>query len=180
MIDKRRMRYLSTQTATDKAFAIALVLKAIDALGELVGGVWLLLIDPQWLQGTVAALVAPELREDPHDFFAVHILRWATHFQRHAMLYAALYLLSHGVAKLVVLVEIVRGRLWAYPALIVLTALFAAYQIYCMAATRPSASYLALTLFDLLIIALTTVEYAKLRSRSATDARFGRNGFDVE
>lgn len=69
------MRYLSTQTATDKAFAIALLLKAIDALGEVVGGLWLLLIDPRWLQGRVAALVAPELREDPHDFFAVHILR---------------------------------------------------------------------------------------------------------
>jgi uncharacterized membrane protein len=174
------MRYLSTQTATDKAFAIALVLKAIDALGEVVGGLWLLLIDPQWLQGRVAALVAPELREDPHDFFAVHILRWATHFQQHAMLFAALYLLSHGVTKLVVLVEIVRGRLWAYPGLIVLTALFAAYQIYHMAATSLSASYLALTLFDLLIIALTTVEYAKLRSRSATKSRFGHNGSEVE
>ena len=174
------MRYLSTQTATDKAFAIALVLKAIDALGEVVGGLWLLLIDPQWLQGRVAALVAPELREDPHDFFAVHILRWATHFQQHAMLFAALYLLSHGVTKLVVLVEIVRGRLWAYPGLIVLTALFAAYQIYFMAATSLSASYLALTLFDLLIIALTTLEYAKLRSRSETISNFGHNGTEVE
>ncbi len=174
------MRYLSTQTATDKAFAIALVLKAIDALGETVGGVWLLLIDPRWLQGTVASLVAPELREDPHDFFAVHILRWAIRFQQHAMLIAALYLISHGVTKLMVLVEIVRGRLWAYPALIVLTALFVTYQIYYMAVTRPSASYLALTLFDLLIIALTTVEYAKLRSRSGTISHFGHDGAGVD
>lgn len=159
------MRYLSTQTATDKAFAVALALKAIDALGEVAGGLWLLLIDPRWLQGKVAALVAPELREDPRDFLAVHILHWAAHLNQHAMLFAVIYLLSHGVAKLVVLIEIVRGRLWAYPGLIVLTALFVAYQLYHMAVTSLSLGYLALTLLDLLIIALTALEYAKLRSR---------------
>lgn len=169
------MRYLSTRTTTDKLFAIALVLKAIDALGEVAGGLWLLLIDPQWLQGRVAALVAPELREDPRDVLAVHVLHWATHLKQHAMLFAAVYLLSHGVAKLVVLVEIVRGRLWAYPGLIALTALFAAYQLYHMAVTGLSAGYLALTLFDLLIIALTTVEYAKLRSPGSAIAGLGRD-----
>jgi crotonobetainyl-CoA:carnitine CoA-transferase CaiB-like acyl-CoA transferase len=69
------MRYLSTRTTTDKLFAIALVLKAIDALGEVAGGLWLLLIDPQWWQGRVAALVAPELREDPR--FATNRARLA-------------------------------------------------------------------------------------------------------
>lgn len=169
------MRHLPTQTATDKAFAITLVLKAIDALGEVAGGLWLLLIDPRWLQSRVAALVAPELREDPRDFLAAHILHWAAHLKEHAILFAAMYLLSHGVAKLVVLVEIVRGRLWAYPGLIVLTALFAAYQLYHMAVTGLSPGYLALTLFDLLIIALTAVEYAKLRSRSSAIPTFGQN-----
>ena len=77
--------------------------------------------------------------------------------------------------KLVVLVEIVRGRLWAYPGLIALTALFAAYQLYHMAVTGLSAGYLALTLFDLLIIALTTVEYAKLRSPGSAIAGLGRD-----
>jgi uncharacterized membrane protein len=159
------MRHVSTRTATDKAFAIALVLKAIDALGEVAGGLWLLLIDPQWLQGWAAAFFAPELREDPHDFIATHILHWVIQFRPHAMLFAAAYLLSHGVAKLVVVVEIVRGRLWAYSGLIVLTALFAAYQLYHMAVAGLTPGYLALTLFDLLIIALTAVEYAKLRAR---------------
>lgn len=158
------MRHLATRTATDKAFAIALVLKAIDALGEVAGSLWLLLIDPRWLQGRVAALVVPELREDPHDFVATHILRWATHLKQHAVLFAAIYMLSHGVAKLVVLMEIVRGRLWAYPGLIALTVLFAAYQLYHMTVAGLSAGYLAVTLFDLLIIGLTTVEYVKLRS----------------
>jgi uncharacterized membrane protein len=165
------MRHLSTQTATDKAFAVALLLKTIDALGEVAGGLWLLLIDPRWLQGRVAALVAPELREDPRDFLAMHILHWAAHFKQHAVLFAAVYLLSHGVAKLIVLVEIVRGRIWAYPGLIVLTVLFAAYQTYHMAVTRLSLGYLALTLVDLLIIALTAIEYAKLRSHAGEHAR---------
>ncbi|MFC5581654.1 DUF2127 domain-containing protein [Rhodanobacter terrae] len=158
------MRHSSMQTAVDKAFAIALGLKAVDALSEVAGGLWLLLIDPQWLQGRAAAFFAPELREDPGDFLATHVLQWVAHFKQHAMLFAAAYLLSHGVAKLVVVLEIVRGRLWAYPGLIVLTALFAAYQLYHMAVAGLTPGYLVLTLFDLLIIVLTAVEYAKLRS----------------
>lgn len=152
------------RTSLDKAFAIGLVLKAIDAIGELIGGLWLLLVSPQQLQRWAGIIFAPELREDPRDFFATHVLHWAAHFQQGTILFAAIYLLSHGIAKLVVVVEILRGRLWAYPGLIVLTAAFAAYQIYHIAVSGVTFGFMALTAFDLLIIALTTAEYAKLRA----------------
>lgn len=45
-----------------------------------------------------------------------------------------------------------------------LAALFAAYQLYRTAVAALSPSNLGLALFDLLIIALTAVEYVKLRS----------------
>ena len=45
-----------------------------------------------------------------------------------------------------------------------LAALFAACQLYHIAVAALSPSYLGLALFDLLIIALTAMEYAKLRS----------------
>lgn len=154
---------LRVQTLSDKAFAIGLGLKGLDGISEVVGGLWLLLLGPLRLQAWVGVLVAPELHQDPTDFIATHVLHWATQFDQGSVLFAAVYLLSHGVAKLVVIVEILRGRLWAYPGLIWLTAAFAAYQIYHMVVAGPSFGFVALTLFDLVVIALTVVEYRKLR-----------------
>ena len=159
------MALLRIRTGLDKAFAIGLCLKALDGLAEVVGGFWLLFLNPGKLQAWAGLVFAPELREDPHDFIATHVLQWAAHFNQGAIGFAAVYLLSHGLAKLVVITQILRGRLWAYPGLIAITALFALYQIYHMVVAGPSLSYLALTLFDGLIIVLTIAEYAKIRSR---------------
>lgn len=159
------MMLFRARTVLDKAFAIGLGLKALDGLSEVVGGLWLLFLDPTRLQTWAGLIFAPELQEDPQDFIATHVLQWAAHFNQGTVHFAAIYLLSHGVAKLVAIGEILRGRLWAYPGLIALTALFATYQIYHMVVASPSLGYLALTLFDGLIIVLTIAEYVKIRSR---------------
>lgn len=159
------MTLFRVRTVLDRAFAIGLFLKALDGLSEVVGGLWLLFLDPGKLQAWAGLVLAPELREDPNDFIATHVLQWAAHFNQGSISFAAIYLLSHGIVKLVVIGEILRGRLWAYPGLIAITALFALYQIYHMAVSGPSLGYLALTLFDGLIIVLTIGEYVKVRSR---------------
>lgn len=157
------MTQFHARTTLDKAFAIGIGLKAIDGLSEVLSGLWMLFLDPKRLQAWVGLVFAPELREDPHDFIATHVLQWAAHFNQGTVRFAAIYLLSHGLAKLVVIEEILRGRLWAYPGLIVLTALFAAYQIYHMGVAGASLGFIALTLFDGLIIVLTIGEYSKMR-----------------
>ena len=161
------MKNFHIKTGLDKAFAIGLGLKTIDAIVEVIGGVWLLFLRPGQLQSWVGVIFAPELREDPTDLVATHAQHWAAHFNQGAVLFAAAYLLSHGVTKLVVVVEILRGRLWAYPGLIALTSLFVTYQLYHMWRGGLTLSFVALTIFDLLIIALTAAEYAKLRRRHA-------------
>lgn len=153
------------RAASHEAFMLGLGLKGLDGLAEVVGGLWLLLVGPLRLQAWIGALVAPELQQDPSDFVATHLLHWAAQFNQGSVLFAAVYLLSHGVAKLVVIVAILRGRQWAYPGLIGLTAAFAAYQIYHMVVAGPSFGFVALTVFDLLIIALTVVEYRQRRQR---------------
>ncbi len=149
-------------TTLDKAFELGLALKAIDGVGETGGGLWLLFVNPHWLQAWAAILFAPELREDPTDFVDTHILHWLAHFHENTIVFAAIYLLAHGIAKLVIVIEILRGRLWAYPGLIVLTLIFIGYQLYHMAVIAVSAGFVMLTLFDVLIVGLTVAEYAKL------------------
>jgi uncharacterized membrane protein len=79
-------------------------------------------------------------------------------------LFGALYLLSHGVVKIVLVIEVLRNHLWAYMALIIVTGLFVVYQVYRIADSF-SISLFLLTIFDLVIIYLTQKEYRRHLAR---------------
>jgi uncharacterized membrane protein len=146
------------RTVTDKAFRISLYLKGLDGLLEIAGGIFLLIIRPEQISRFATWLTHDELSQDPHDFIANHILRTAHHLTGSSLAFGAVYLLAHGIVKLVLVVEVIRDHLWAYVGLIAVTVLFAVYQVYRMV-DKFSLGLLLLTLFDLLIIYLTQNEY---------------------
>ncbi len=145
---------------TDRAFRISLYLKGLDGLLETFGGILLLLIKPEQINHLAHWITQGELSEDKHDFIANHILKSAHHLTGASLVFGAVYLLSHGLIKIVLVIEVLRNHLWAYIALITVTALFVAYQTYRLA-IKFSVSLLLLTLFDLLIIYLTQKEYRR-------------------
>jgi uncharacterized membrane protein len=155
------------QDLTDKAFRISLLLKGLDGLLECIGGVFLLLIRPEQVNRWAKSLTEGELSRDPHDFFANHVLKSAHELTGASLLFGALYLLSHGIVKLVLVVQVLRGRLWAYIALIGVTALFIVYQIYRII-DQFSLGLFLLTIFDFLIIYLTQKEYRRHQARQIT------------
>jgi uncharacterized membrane protein len=150
---------------TDKAFRVGLFFKGFDGLLETVGGILLLLISPAQINRWAARLTEGELSQDPHDFIASHILKSAHHLTGASLVFGSLYLLSHGILKLVLVVEVLRDHLWAYKALIVVTALFVVYQLYRMI-DKFSIGLLLLTILDLIIIYLTQKEYRRHESHS--------------
>jgi uncharacterized membrane protein len=152
------------QDLTDRAFHISLLLKGLDGLLECIGGVFLLLIKPEQITHWAKSLTEGELSRDSHDFIANHILKSAHELTGASLIFGALYLLSHGVVKLVLVVEVLRNHLWAYVALIAVTALFVVYQVYRII-DKFSLSLFLLTLFDLLIIYLTQKEYRRHKGR---------------
>lgn len=154
------------QDLTDRAFHISLLLKGLDGLLECIGGVFLLLINPEQINRWAQRFTEGELSQDPHDFIANHILKTAHHLTGASLLFGALYLLSHGVVKLILVVEVLRNHLWAYVALIVVTALFVVYQVYRII-DQFSLGLFLLTLFDLLIIYLTQKEYRRHKARQS-------------
>ena len=151
---------------TDRAFKIGLYLKGLDGLLETAGGIMLLIVSPQQIDHLARWLTQGELSTDPNDFIAHDILKTAHGLTGASLIFGAAYLLAHGVVKLVLVVEVLRNHLWAYKALIGVTALFVVYQVYRIAG-KFSMSMLLLTIFDLIIIYLTTVEYKKHKSRHA-------------
>lgn len=152
------------RTATDKAFRITLYLKGLDGLMETAGGILLLIINPTQIDRLAQWLTHDELSEDPHDFIATHILKSAHHITGATLTFGAIYLLAHGLVKIVLVYEVIRDHLWAYQALIGVTVLFVIYQCYRMA-VKFTIGMLLLTLFDLLVIYLTQNEYRKHKRR---------------
>jgi uncharacterized membrane protein len=75
------------------------------------------------------------------------------------------------VIKLAMVAALLRGLLWAYPVSIVVLLGFVFYQLYRFEFTH-SWGLMALSLFDLLVIALIVREYlSKRRSRTAASPK---------
>ena len=149
---------------TDRAFRLGLMFKFLDGLVETIGGILLLLASPAQINHLAERFTRSELSEDPHDFIANHILKTAHHLTGSALIFGAIYLLSHGIVKLVLVVEVWRDHLWAYLALIAVTGLFVVYQLYRLI-DKFSTGLTLLTIFDLIIIYLTLTEYRRQIAR---------------
>jgi uncharacterized membrane protein len=151
--------------ALDKTFKIGLVLKGLDGILEVIGGILLLFLSPHAIEHIVRTLTAHELSEDPHDLIARYLLHTASHLTTSTTLFGAIYLLSHGVAKIVLVALVLRDKLWAYPWLIVLLLAFIAYQLYRITVVHFSVGLTALTIFDAVLVWLTWREYRSKKAR---------------
>jgi uncharacterized membrane protein len=150
------------ESSLDRTFRISIGLKGLDGMLEIVGGVVLLFVAPATLQSWARALTAHELAQDRHDFIATHLLHSTSQLSRSTTFFGAFYLLSHGVAKVVLVVAVLRNQLWAYPWMIALLGVFIVYQLYRLC-IRFSVGLTLLTLFDMFVVWLTALEYRKRR-----------------
>ena len=147
----------------DTGFRVSVGLKGLDGVLEILGGIVLLFVSPHSINQFVRWATGHELAQDPHDLIARHLLHSASQLSRSTTLYAAFYLLIHGAAKLILVVLVLRGKLWAYPLLVVLLLAFIVYQVYRLT-YKPSVSLVLLTLFDGFVAWLTWREYRRKRS----------------
>jgi len=159
---------IESEKRIHKAFQIGVFLKGGHAALELVGGVGLAFVSAGTITKLIVSLVQEELREDPHDIIANYLFTFAQQFSVKTQTFATLYLLSHGVVKLILVAELLREKLWAYPASLVVLGLFIAYQAYRFTLTH-SLGLIALTLFDLLVIVLIWHEYRLVRRHLARE-----------
>jgi uncharacterized membrane protein len=149
----------------DRVFEIGIVLKGLNGLLELVGGTLLLLVTPANINSVVRALTQQELSEDPRDFIASRLLHTADGLSGPGLLFGAVYLLVHGAVKVVLVLALLRNKPWAYPWMIAVLAAFIIYQTYQII-LHPSPGLIALTVFDLVIVALTGREYQRQRGEA--------------
>ena len=148
-------------------FEISILLKGAHALIECVGGLLLAFIGTATITGFVKTLTQSELIEDPNDFVAQHLLGLSQTFTASTQHFYTFYLLSHGLVKVFLVAGLMRNKLWAYPASLVVLGLFMVYQLYRFSYTH-SVGLIVLTVFDIVVIALIWHEYRLIRRHLAS------------
>jgi uncharacterized membrane protein len=131
-------------------FVVSVLAKGLHALIEIAGGLALYLLGAATLERWIR----------PHEWIAGHFRPSEQHFY-------AFYLLSHGLVKAALVFFLLREKLWAYPAAVAVFGLFIAYQLYRYSFTQ-EIGLIALSIFDLFVIALAVHEYRLLRKHLPT------------
>lgn len=140
-----------------RLFEVGVVLKGINAALELIAGAFLLFTPV--VNDLVLAMAQNELIEDPNDFFATHIRSFLL-ANPHVQVYAGVYLLAEGVVKAVLVVGLLRNKLWAYPAALSVLSLLILFQgVTFFMHTSYSVPLLVLILFDIVLVGLIYHEY---------------------
>lgn len=149
------------------AFIAGAVLKAIDAFIELIGGILIFLINKALVVTIVLELTREELLEDPKDLIANYLVASAHTLTVDTQYFIALYLIVHGIIKIILSISLLKKKYWAYPAAIFVFALFVVYQIFRWSISG-SIWYVILSILDIIFIYLTWYEYKNLRSKKVT------------
>ncbi|UJJ52760.1 MULTISPECIES: DUF2127 domain-containing protein [Rhodanobacter] len=146
-----------------RAFQVGVVLKGVDGVLELLGSAALLLTTQTTIRRAVSLLTNEELAEDPRDYLANHVVHMAQQLSLRTQHFAAIYLFAHGAIKIVLVVGLLRGLRWSYPAALLVLTAFIGYQLYRLA-YLPSLGLYVLTALDLAVVLLIWREWRHARA----------------
>lgn len=139
-------------------FRYGIFVKGFLGVWEIVLGSALLFAGNKMFFALTLFLSRRELKEDPHDFFVSFLDQTSRHIFLDAKIFAAGYILTHGILNIFLAIQLYRDKHWAYIAAIMVMVTFVLYQIYRIG-IHHSFFLVAITLFDILFIALIWNEY---------------------
>ena len=145
-------------------FKYSLFIKGFDGIIEIIAGTGLIFIRPETINTFVYSLVHGELVEEPGNKAAHYLLTYG-HVSSQGALFAAILLLLRGVVKIIVITGLLQRRIWVYPMAIIVFTAFTIYQMYIYFVS-PSLFLLLLSIFDVVVIALTVREYKIVKKKT--------------
>jgi uncharacterized membrane protein len=152
----------ATEHQIHRAFEISLILKALHSLLEIMGGLVLAIVNRTSVLHLAQWLTHSELVEDPNDLIANYILHVAQNLSVSAKTAAVIFLLSHGTVKLILVLSVMAGFAWAYPTFMGALGLLIGLQSVQLW-HHFSPILMAVTILDLIVLALTWHEYGIVR-----------------
>jgi uncharacterized membrane protein len=144
-------------------FHISLIIKTIQGTAELLLGFAFLYIQSSTVTLFLQEFTRDELVENPYDKTSHFLLQTGNSIIASGTLFIALYLLSHGIIKLLLIIGILKKKLEAYYIFITILTLFIIYQLYRYSITH-SVLVLIFTIFDILFCWLVWKESKILKA----------------
>jgi uncharacterized membrane protein len=148
-------------------FVVSVLLKGAHALIEIIGGIALYMVSTQAIVTAINRFSRDQLVEDPDDWIGTHLLEFSRTFSVAEHNFYAFYLLSHGIIKSILVIGLLREKLWAYPASFAVFGAFILYQLYRYSFTG-DIGLILLSIFDIFVIYLAAHEYRLLRKHLPT------------
>ncbi len=144
-------------------FELSIFLKGLHAIIEIIGGFALYALSADAISDFIVWVAESDYLFDPHDIVSNYLMHHAANFSISTKTFAAFYLLSHGVIKIILVVGLLRNKVWAYPSSLAVLGLFIVYQVYRYNITH-SIWLIILTVFDILVMWLIWHEYKLIRA----------------
>ena len=141
--------------ATNLLFDIGMVIKGIDSVFEVIGGI--ILTMPTKLARYILVFSQHEAFRH-HKALAGKLDRLAENVTMHPSIGQAIYLMIHGLAKVILIIAITRNKRWGYTGFIGVLSLFASIEVI-----RAISAHEVVTgifgVFDMFVVVLIYKEY---------------------
>lgn len=147
---------------TFEAFEIGMILKMINAVLEIFGSILFFFVKPSTWHRLILRLTQHELITDPRDLVANYLQKVSADLTIRGAHFTSLFLFSHGIIKLFLVYGLLKKILWVYPVAVVTFSGFIIYQLYRYTISG-SPWLLVLSIFDLIIVILTILEYNNIK-----------------
>jgi uncharacterized membrane protein len=148
----------------DKLFILGIVVKGLDGLAELAAGL-ALLVSPTLVHEVLSGIVGKTSGSHGHTmlFISQYIARLDKDLAASGLTFLIIFLLSHGVIKIILVYCLLKKITRAYPAAVAVLGVFLIYQVYVFILS-PTIGMAFLCLLDAAIIGLVWREYRVLLS----------------
>ena len=149
-------------------FDLGVAFKGLEGLAEMLAGAWYS-VDPGVLHNAIFRLTSKEVLRDPEDRIANALRDFAEHLGTGRHTFAVVYLVAHGLVKVMLAGGLLADRRWAYPFALGALVALAVYQVYRF--THTHALLLPVSSGIDLVIAWLVWREARVRTRLARTER---------
>jgi|ERR1043166_235596 uncharacterized membrane protein len=140
------------------AYLGAILIKGLDGLIETAAGLFIAVYGSEKIYQLAVWATAPEIERHP-DSQALHAIRSGAYGMAHGShRFAIVYLLAHGILKLALVINLLIGNMWIFPASLAVLLGFIAFMAAKLAA-HWSAWLFAFAIFDALTVLLIANEW---------------------
>jgi uncharacterized membrane protein len=146
-----------------RAYLVAISIKGLDGAFELLLGGIVAVLGAQRFSAWLISWSAPEIAGNPEG----HMMRFVRHsadgLAHASTAFVIVYLLVHGVLKLGIAINLLRGKSWIYPVAVVVLTGFILFMCYRLT-THWSAWLFGFAGFDVITLALVINEWRSPRA----------------